>query len=457
MPTKAIPARIRYRPTRRSKAGRRRGGDRHVLVVDRDGGKLYELFAAYPESRRRLARRIGRDLRSEQQCAAAGDLDLRRRGRAADPARPGALRGGGCRRDPARAALHRAADAQRLRLAGATPGIEPRRRQLSADGTALSSEGERRHFGLRSECAGDPASAQEVRHVPRRQRQQLVPERRARPALGRRRAASARTPDRQRFRGRRRIVPDGRPEFRRHHACGAAPRRRGSAGASNTSAAQGAIISSPPTAAKSRRSTAGRIAGWVRTGQMFHAYAAESVLQADMSPVCRFYGRAEAGQHSHFFSAYVDECAAVASWLSSEWLLESANVFVVSLPVARDGSCAPGNVPVYRLYNNDRRVGRSSLHHVGGDTVANDGRRLDGRGIRSRCGGDVRARAIAASGPIPASPGRLAYPLGCTRRCAVPSRLPGAVAAAGAAYRAGAAAVPRDIPAASAQRKVFFQ
>jgi hypothetical protein len=98
---------------------------------------------------------------------------------------------------------------------------------------------------------------------------------------------------------------------------------------------------------------AGRIPGWVRTGQVFHAYAAESVLQADMSPVCRFYRRPEAGQHSHFFSAYIDECVAVASWLSSEWLLESANVFVVSLPVARDGSCAPGNVPVYRLYNND--------------------------------------------------------------------------------------------------------
>ncbi|MFI4952335.1 MAG: hypothetical protein ACHP7M_04260, partial [Burkholderiales bacterium] len=97
----------------------------------------------------------------------------------------------------------------------------------------------------------------------------------------------------------------------------------------------------------------GRIPGWVRTGQVFHAYAAESVLQADMSPVCRFYRRPEAGQHSHFFSAYIDECVAVASWLSSEWLLESANVFVVSLPVARDGSCAPGNVPVYRLYNND--------------------------------------------------------------------------------------------------------
>ncbi|MGH8849555.1 MAG: hypothetical protein ACREYD_01040 [Casimicrobiaceae bacterium] len=96
----------------------------------------------------------------------------------------------------------------------------------------------------------------------------------------------------------------------------------------------------------------GAIAGWVRTGQRFHAYAAGSVLQADQSPVCRFYGRPEAGQHSHFFSAYADECAAIASWLSDQWLLESANVFVVSLPGADDGSCAPGTVPVYRLYNN---------------------------------------------------------------------------------------------------------
>ena len=97
----------------------------------------------------------------------------------------------------------------------------------------------------------------------------------------------------------------------------------------------------------------GRIPGWARTGQGFFAYAADTAIEPNMSPVCRFFGRADAGQHSHFFSAYADECAAIAEWLPNEWLLESSNVFIVALPDAGDGSCAPGTVPVYRLYNND--------------------------------------------------------------------------------------------------------
>ena len=98
----------------------------------------------------------------------------------------------------------------------------------------------------------------------------------------------------------------------------------------------------------------GRIPGWARTGEGFFAYAADSAIEQNMSPVCRFFGRADAGQHSHFFSAYADECAAIAAWLPNQWLLESSNVFIVALPDAGDGSCAAGTVPVYRLYNNDR-------------------------------------------------------------------------------------------------------
>jgi hypothetical protein len=97
---------------------------------------------------------------------------------------------------------------------------------------------------------------------------------------------------------------------------------------------------------------AGRIPGWARTGEAFFAYAADSAIGPNLSPVCRFFGRPGTGQHSHFFSAYADECAAVAAWSSDQWLLESANVFVVALPDAGDGSCTTGTVPVYRLYNN---------------------------------------------------------------------------------------------------------
>ncbi|HEX4524770.1 MAG TPA: hypothetical protein VH704_14715 [Casimicrobiaceae bacterium] len=97
----------------------------------------------------------------------------------------------------------------------------------------------------------------------------------------------------------------------------------------------------------------GRIPGWTRTGEGFFAYAADSAIGQNMAPVCRFFGRADAGQQSHFFSAFADECAAITAWLPNVWLLESTNVFVVALPDAHDGSCAAGTVPVYRLYNND--------------------------------------------------------------------------------------------------------
>jgi hypothetical protein len=98
----------------------------------------------------------------------------------------------------------------------------------------------------------------------------------------------------------------------------------------------------------------GRIPGWTRTGETFLAYSPASRMTQNMAPVCRFFDRADGGQYSHFFSAYADECAVVAEWLADEWLLESADAFVVALPDISDSSCTAGMVPVYRLYNNNR-------------------------------------------------------------------------------------------------------
>jgi hypothetical protein len=67
-------------------------GDRHVLVVDRDNCVLYELYAAYLQPDGNVDGRIGRDFRPPQPCPAPRGLDLGRRGRIADIARPGALR-----------------------------------------------------------------------------------------------------------------------------------------------------------------------------------------------------------------------------------------------------------------------------------------------------------------------------------------------------------------------------
>ena len=71
------------------------GSDRHILLVDRDACRLYELFARPPRGRRRLERRAPGavfDLASNR--AAPGRLDQRRRRRPPDPARARALRRG---------------------------------------------------------------------------------------------------------------------------------------------------------------------------------------------------------------------------------------------------------------------------------------------------------------------------------------------------------------------------
>ena len=59
-PRRATPARIRSPPTPRSREARTAQGDRHVLVVDRDHWKLYELFRRVPTRGGLAARLAGR-------------------------------------------------------------------------------------------------------------------------------------------------------------------------------------------------------------------------------------------------------------------------------------------------------------------------------------------------------------------------------------------------------------
>jgi hypothetical protein len=92
----------------------------------------------------------------------------------------------------------------------------------------------------------------------------------------------------------------------------------------------------------------GHFAGWTRTGRSFWVLPAGS---GGSSPVCRFYGRPEAGLDSHFYSASPDECAAVLERFSSAWMLESNDVFNVHLPDPATGTCPPGTNVVFRVYN----------------------------------------------------------------------------------------------------------
>ena len=92
---------------------REAGSDHHVLVVDKDACKLYELFAASKSSSGKWSAGSGAiwNLRLNR-------LDERRRGRAADPARAGPLprgRGRGHRPCPS---VHGADDADRPHLSG---------------------------------------------------------------------------------------------------------------------------------------------------------------------------------------------------------------------------------------------------------------------------------------------------------------------------------------------------
>ncbi|MFO1316383.1 MAG: hypothetical protein U1F58_12330 [Burkholderiales bacterium] len=90
----------------------------------------------------------------------------------------------------------------------------------------------------------------------------------------------------------------------------------------------------------------GTFKGWSRTGLSFKAYGGAA---AGASPVCRFYIPPAQGD-SHFYSASPAECAEVAQKFPG-FSYESPAVMYEGLPEPVTGACAPGTVPVYRLWN----------------------------------------------------------------------------------------------------------
>ncbi len=115
--------------------------------------------------------------------------------------------------------------------------------------------------------------------------------------------------------------------------------------------------------AEQARLDTGITAGWTRTGDRFRVVIAGTL--PELSPVCRFYGRPEAGLDSHFFSAAPDECAAVAQKFSASWLLESPSVFQVHLPDRSTGVCPRGSQKIVRAFN-----GRADANHYYGIVAA---------------------------------------------------------------------------------------
>jgi hypothetical protein len=97
---------------------------------------------------------------------------------------------------------------------------------------------------------------------------------------------------------------------------------------------------------------ADRFPGWVRTGQTFNVLSSATPISGLLSPVCRFYGRPEAGLDSHFYSASPAECQAVIDRFSGAWAYESGDVLVAYLPDPETGSCPSNTTPLYRVYDN---------------------------------------------------------------------------------------------------------
>jgi len=95
--------------------------------------------------------------------------------------------------------------------------------------------------------------------------------------------------------------------------------------------------------------------GWTRTGEQFSVYITDVSWPSGETPLastCRYYGLPSAGLNSHFFTAFDEECAAVAAKWPDQWLLETSNAFRAHLPDPATGACPIDTRPLYRLYNN---------------------------------------------------------------------------------------------------------
>ena len=150
--TRATPVRTRSR----SHAPVEGGSDAHVLAVDRDHCKLYELFAASPGTQP-VVGGVGRGVRPHVERAASRGVDVGRRRRPADLRRARALRRGRERPHRPRAPLHRVALAAGVPAPGDALGVVEHRRQPAADGAAPAAEGElrrrRRTPARRASCS----------------------------------------------------------------------------------------------------------------------------------------------------------------------------------------------------------------------------------------------------------------------------------------------------------------
>ena len=86
---------------------------------------------------------------------------------------------------------------------------------------------------------------------------------------------------------------------------------------------------------------------WKRTGQQFNVYVLDTAPLAS-STVYRFFSTIFDPKSAHFYTANIPEYNSLVNGVG--WQLEGP-VFATPMPFS-DGTCPPGSVPIYRMYNN---------------------------------------------------------------------------------------------------------
>ncbi len=104
--------------------------------------------------------------------------------------------------------------------------------------------------------------------------------------------------------------------------------------------------------------------GWTRTSGGFKAFDMGTGVPASAKPVCRFYGTPDKGPNSHFYTFFGAECDAVKK--DPGWTFEGIAFFIYP---PSNGTCATGQAPVYRAYNNGF-ARNDSNHRYSTDQVA---------------------------------------------------------------------------------------
>lgn len=103
---------------------------------------------------------------------------------------------------------------------------------------------------------------------------------------------------------------------------------------------------------------------WDRTFDAFRVWTEDGPNRAQ---VCRFFSTAFGTKSSHFYTANVDECAALKA--GTDWQFE-AMAYWVELPDG-GGNCRAGTTQLFRLYNNG--MGGAPNHRVTTSAAQRDG------------------------------------------------------------------------------------